>query len=71
MGILFSHPKDFTPVCTAELSYMAGLKPEFDKRNCMIVGLSIDGVTDHDAWSKGIEEAQGHKVEYPLVGRRN
>ena len=67
-AILFSHPKDFTPVCTTELGYMAGLKPEFDKRNCKILGLSIDGVTDHDAWSKDIEETQGHKVEYPLVG---
>ncbi|NKB58698.1 MAG: redoxin domain-containing protein [Alphaproteobacteria bacterium] len=67
-AILFSHPKDFTPVCTTELGYMAGLKPEFDKRNCKILGLSIDGVGDHDAWSKDIEETQGHKVEYPLVG---
>ncbi len=67
-AILFSHPKDFTPVCTTELGYMAGLKPEFDKRNCKILGLSIDGVSDHDAWSKDIEETQGHKVEYPLVG---
>ncbi len=67
-AILFSHPKDFTPVCTTELGYMAGLKPEFDKRNCKILGLSIDGVGDHDAWSRDIEETQGHKVEYPLVG---
>ena len=67
-AILFSHPKDFTPVCTTELGYMAGLKPEFDKRNCKILGLSIDGVSDHDAWSRDIEETQGHKVEYPLVG---
>lgn len=67
-AILFSHPKDFTPVCTTELGYMAGLKPEFDKRNCKILGLSIDGVSDHDAWSKDIEKTQGHKVEYPLVG---
>ena len=67
-AMLFSHPKDFTPVCTTELGYMAGLKPEFDKRNCKILGLSIDGVSDHDAWSKDIEESQGHKVGYPLVG---
>ena len=67
-AILFSHPKDFTPVCTTELGYMAGLKPEFDKRNCKILGLSIDGVRDHDAWSQDIEETQGHKVAYPLVG---
>ena len=67
-AILFSHPKDFTPVCTTELGYMAGLKPEFDKRNCEILRLSIDGFSDHDAWSRDIEETQGHKVEYPLVG---
>lgn len=67
-AILFSHPKDFTPVCTTELGYMAGLRPEFDKRNCKILGLSVDGIRDHDAWSKDIEESQGHKVDYPLVG---
>ena len=67
-AILFSHPKDFTPVCTTELGYMAGLKPEFDKRNCKILGLSVDPVGDHAEWSKDIEETQGHKVEYPLVG---
>ena len=67
-AILFSHPKDFTPVCTTELGYMAGLKAEFDKRNCKIVGLSIDGVSDHAAWSKDIEETQGHAVNYPLIG---
>ncbi len=67
-AILFSHPKDFTPVCTTELGYMAGLKSEFDKRNCKILGLSVDGVSDHAAWSKDIEESQGHAVNYPLIG---
>jgi alkyl hydroperoxide reductase subunit AhpC len=65
--ILFSHPKDFTPVCTTELGYMAGLKPEFDQRNCKIIGLSVDSVEDHVAWSKDIEETQGHAVNYPLI----
>ena len=65
--ILFSHPKDFTPVCTTELGYMAGLKPEFDQRNCKIIGLSVDSVEDHVAWSKDIEETQGHTVNYPLI----
>ncbi len=67
-AILFSHPKDFTPVCTTELGYLAGLKSEFEKRNCKIIGLSIDGVRDHEAWSKDIEETQGHAVNYPLIG---
>ena len=67
-AILFSHPKDFTPVCTTELGYMAGLKPEFDKRNCKIIGLSVDSVSDHTAWSKDIAETQGHAVSYPLIG---
>ncbi len=67
-AILFSHPKDFTPVCTTELGYMAGLKSEFEKRNCKILGLSVDGVSDHRAWSKDIEETQGHAVNYPLIG---
>jgi alkyl hydroperoxide reductase subunit AhpC len=67
-AILFSHPKDFTPVCTTELGYMAGLKSEFDKRNCKVIGLSVDGVSDHKAWSKDIEETQGHAVNYPLIG---
>ncbi|MGH7185041.1 MAG: peroxiredoxin, partial [Pseudomonadota bacterium] len=67
-AILFSHPKDFTPVCTTELGYMAGLKPEFDKRNCKIIGLSVDSVPDHEKWSKDIEETQGHAVNYPLIG---
>ena len=67
-AILFSHPKDFTPVCTTELGYMAGLKPEFEKRNCKVIGLSVDSVDDHKAWSKDIEETQGHKLNYPLIG---
>ncbi|HET7469411.1 MAG TPA: redoxin domain-containing protein, partial [Gemmatimonadales bacterium] len=67
-AILFSHPKDFTPVCTTELGYMAGLKPEFDKRNCKIIGLSVDPVTDHSRWAKDIEETQGHAVTYPMIG---
>jgi thioredoxin-dependent peroxiredoxin len=67
-AILFSHPKDFTPVCTTELGYMAGLKPEFDKRNCKILGLSVDPVGDHNRWVKDIEETQGHAVNYPLIG---
>ena len=67
-AILFSHPKDFTPVCTTELGYMAGLKPEFDKRNCKILGLSVDPLTDHQKWSKDIQETQGHAVNYPLIG---
>ena len=67
-AILFSHPKDFTPVCTTELGYMAGLKPEFDKRNCKILGLSVDPVDDHLRWQKDIEETQGHAVTYPMIG---
>ena len=67
-AILFSHPKDFTPVCTTELGYMAGLKPEFDKRNTKVIGLSIDSVEDHNAWLSDIEETQGHAVNYPLIG---
>jgi alkyl hydroperoxide reductase subunit AhpC len=67
-AVLFSHPKDFTPVCTTELGYMAGLKPEFDKRNCKIIGLSIDSVDDHVRWSKDIEETQGHAPTYPMIG---
>ena len=67
-AILFSHPKDFTPVCTTELGYMAGLKPQFEKRNCKVIGLSIDSVDDHQKWSKDIEETQGHAVNYPIIG---
>jgi thioredoxin-dependent peroxiredoxin len=67
-GVLFSHPKDFTPVCTTELGYMAGLQPEFEKRNCKIIGLSVDPVTDHGKWAADIEKTQGHKVGYPMIG---
>ncbi len=67
-AILFSHPKDFTPVCTTELGYMAGLEPEFKKRNCKIIGLSVDPVESHAKWEKDIEETQGHKVNYPMIG---
>jgi alkyl hydroperoxide reductase subunit AhpC len=67
-AILFSHPKDFTPVCTTELGYMAKLKPEFDRRNTKILGLSVDPVGNHEKWAKDIEETQGAKVTYPLVG---
>ena len=67
-AVLFSHPKDFTPVCTTELGYVAGLKKEFDKRNCKIIGLSVDPVSDHKKWSKDIEETQGHAVNYPMIG---
>jgi len=67
-AILFSHPKDFTPVCTTELGYMARLKGEFDKRNCKVMGLSIDPVADHKRWAKDIEETQGHAVNYPIIG---
>ena len=67
-AILFSHPKDFTPVCTTELGYMAGLKPEFEKRNCKVLGISVDGVSDHKRWSKEIEASQGHAINYPLIG---
>ena len=67
-AILFSHPKDFTPVCTTELGYMAGLKPEFEKRNCQIIGLSVDQISNHAAWARDIEETQGHAVNYPLIG---
>jgi thioredoxin-dependent peroxiredoxin len=66
--ILFSHPKDFTPVCTTELGYMAGLEPEFAKRNTKIIGLSVDPVTSHSKWAADIEETQGHKVNYPMIG---
>jgi len=67
-AILFSHPKDFTPVCTTELGYMAGLMPEFAKRNARVIGLSVDPVSDHREWVKDIEETQGHAVTYPLIG---
>jgi alkyl hydroperoxide reductase subunit AhpC len=67
-GVLFSHPKDFTPVCTTELGYMAKLKPEFDKRNVKIIGLSVDPVDKHSGWAKDIEETQGHAPNYPMIG---
>jgi thioredoxin-dependent peroxiredoxin len=67
-AILFSHPKDFTPVCTTELGYMAGLQPEFAKRNTKIIGLSVDPVSKHSQWAADIEETQGHKVNYPMIG---
>ena len=67
-GILFSHPKDFTPVCTTELGYMASLKPEFDKRNVKVIGLSVDPVENHKSWSKDIGEATGHSPNYPMIG---
>jgi len=67
-AVLFSHPKDFTPVCTTELGYMAGLEPEFTKRNTKIIGLSVDPVTSHGKWAADIEETQGHKVNYPMIG---
>src|SRR5438105_2912333 len=67
-AILFSHPKDFTPVCTTELGYMARLKPEFDKRNTKIIGLSADPVTDHERWLGDIKDTQGYAVNYPLIG---
>jgi alkyl hydroperoxide reductase subunit AhpC len=67
-AILFSHPKDFTPVCTTELGYMAGLAPEFARRNCKIVGLSVDPVSSHGKWASDIEETQGHKVTFPMIG---
>jgi alkyl hydroperoxide reductase subunit AhpC len=67
-AILFSHPKDFTPVCTTELGYMAKLQPEFAKRNVKILGLSVDPVASHEKWEKDIEETQGTKVNYPMIG---
>jgi alkyl hydroperoxide reductase subunit AhpC len=67
-GVIFSHPKDFTPVCTTELGYMASVKPEFDKRNVKIIGLSIDPVENHKGWAKDIAETQGHAPNYPMIG---
>ena len=67
-AILFSHPKDFTPVCTTELGYMAKIEPEFTKRNAKLIGLSIDPVENHSNWAKDIEETQGHAVKYPMIG---
>ena len=67
-AVLFSHPKDFTPVCTTELGYMAKIKPEFDRRNVKIIGLSVDSTGDHDGWSRDIEETQGTAPNYPIIG---
>ena len=67
-AVLFSHPKDFTPVCTTELGYMAKLKPEFEKRNCKVIGLSVDPVDNHARWSKDIEDTMGHAPNYPMIG---
>ena len=67
-GVLFSHPKDFTPVCTTELGYMARMKPEFDKRNVKIIGLSVDPVDNHSRWANDIKETQGHAPNYPMIG---
>lgn len=67
-ALLFSHPKDFTPVCTTELGAVAGLKPEFDARNCKVIGISVDGVSDHKRWSADIETATGSSLNYPLIG---
>ena len=67
-ALLFSHPKDFTPVCTTELGCVAGLQPEFEKRNCKILGISVDGVSDHEKWSQDIATSQGYAVNYPLIG---
>ena len=67
-AVLFSHPKDFTPVCTTELGYMAKIKPEFDRRNVKIIGLSVDAVGDHEKWAGDIEETQGAAPNYPIIG---
>jgi alkyl hydroperoxide reductase subunit AhpC len=67
-AILFSHPKDFTPVCTTELGYMANLQPQFEARGCRIIGLSVDSVSSHESWKKDIQTSQGHAVNYPLIG---
>jgi alkyl hydroperoxide reductase subunit AhpC len=66
-AVLFSHPKDFTPVCTTELGYMAKIKPDFDQRNVKIIGLSVDPTGDHESWSRDIEETQGHAPNYPII----
>src|SRR6058998_3475469 len=70
-AVLFSHPKDFTPVCTTELGYMAKIEPEFRKRNTKIIGLSVDPVEDHDRWAADIEETQGTRPNYPVIGDPN
>ena len=66
--VLFSHPKDFTPVCTTELGYMANIKPEFDRRNVKVIGLSVDTTSDHEGWASDIEETQGTRPNYPIIG---
>src|SRR5207302_1996732 len=66
-GVLFSHPKDFTPVCTTELGYMASIKPEFDRRGVKIIGLSVDSTGDHEGWARDIEETQGTAPNYPII----
>jgi alkyl hydroperoxide reductase subunit AhpC len=70
-AVLFSHPKDFTPVCTTELGYMAKIKPEFDKRNVKIMGISVDPTEKHEQWANDIEETQGHAPNYPIIGDRD
>lgn len=70
-AILFSHPKDFTPVCTTELGYMAKIAPEFAKRNCKLIGLSVDPIESHAKWAKDIEDATGYAPNYPIIGDRN
>jgi alkyl hydroperoxide reductase subunit AhpC len=67
-AVMFSHPKDFTPVCTTELGYMARVKPEFDKRNTKVIGLSVDPVTNHSKWALDIQETQGYSPNYPMIG---
>src|ERR671914_1122463 len=67
-AILFSHPKDFTPVCTTELGYMAALQPEFEARGCRVIGLSVDPVASHESWMRDIQAVQGEPVTYPLIG---
>jgi thioredoxin-dependent peroxiredoxin len=67
-AVLFSHPKDFTPVCTTELGYMASIQPEFERRNTKIIGLSVDTTSDHEGWVRDIEETQGHAPNYPIIG---
>jgi alkyl hydroperoxide reductase subunit AhpC len=70
-AILFSHPKDFTPVCTTELGYMAKLEPEFTRRNCKLIGLSVDPVDDHERWANDIQQTQGYLPKYPMIGDTN
>ena len=70
-AVLFSHPKDFTPVCTTELGSVASLMPEFEQRGCKVIGISVDGVSDHERWSKDIESSQGHALNYPLLQQQS